>query len=159
MKHIIKKILREEIDDFDWIRDNSISGKELRDLILQTGATSIPFDKVGGYLNLYGTPIKSLGNLQIVEGYLDLEGTPIESLGNLESVGGYLDLYRTPIKSLGNLESVEGNLSLKGTPIEDLGNLQSVEGNLNLRETSLAKKYSEAEIRQMVQVGGDIYMQ
>ena len=99
MKHIIKKIIREEIDDFDWIRDNSISGKELRDLILQTGVTSIPFDKVGGYL--------------------DLEGTPIKSLGNLQSVGSYLDL----------------------------------------RETSLAKKYSEAEIRQMVQVDGNIYMQ
>ena len=29
MKKLIKKILREEIDDFDWIRDNSISGDQL----------------------------------------------------------------------------------------------------------------------------------
>ena len=118
MKHIIKKILREEIDDFDWIRDNSISGKELRDLILQTGATSIPFDRVGGNLDLMGTSIKSLGNLQ--------------------SVGGYLNLWKTPIQDLGNLQSVGGGLNLYGTP--------------------LAKKYSEAEIRQLVQVDGDIYI-
>ena len=117
MKKLIKKIIREEIDDFDWIRDNSISGDQLRDLILQTGATSIPFDRVGGNLNLYDTPIKSLGNLK--------------------SVGGGLNLYDTSVESLGNLESVGGYLYLTGTP--------------------LAKKYSEAEIRQMVQVDGNIY--
>ena len=138
MKKIIKKIIREEIDDFDWIRDNSISGEELRDLILQTGATSIPFDRVEGYLYLYDTPIKSLGNLQSVGGYLNLVGTPMESLDNLQNVGG--DLY------------------LWGTQIQDLGNLQSVGGYLDVRRTPLAKKYSEEEIRQMVQVGGYIYM-
>jgi hypothetical protein len=138
MKKLIKKILKEEIDDFDWIRDNSISGDQLRDLILQTGATSIPFDRV--------------------EGYLDLGGTPIKDLGNLQSVGGYLYLGGTPIKDLGNLQSVEGYLNLWGTPIQDLGNLQSVGGFLNLTGTPLAKKYSKAEIRQMVQVGGNIYM-
>jgi hypothetical protein len=138
MKKLIKKILREEIDDFDWIRDNSISGEELRDLILHTGVTSIPFDKVFGDL--------------------DLEGTSIKDLGNLESVGGYLDLMGTSIKSLGNLESVGGDLDLMGTSIKDLGNLESVGGFLDLDGTPLAKKYSKAEIRQMVQVGGNIYM-
>ena len=118
MKKLIKKIIREEIDDFDWIRDNSISGDQLRDLILQTGATSIPFDRVGGNLNLYDTPIKSLGNLK--------------------SVGGDLDLYGTSIKSLGNLQSVGGGLNLEGTPF--------------------AEKHSEAQIRQIVQVGGNIYI-
>jgi hypothetical protein len=158
MKKLIKKILREEIDDFDWIRDNSISGEELRDLILQTGATSIPFDRVGGDLNLYDTQIKSLGNLQSVGGYLDLGETPIESLGNLQSVEGYLYLEGTPIESLGNLESVGGYLNLEYAQIEDLGNLGSVGGYLDLTGTPFAEKHSKAEIRQMVQVGGGIYM-
>ena len=96
MKNLIKKILRES--EWEWIQDNSISGEELRDLILQSNATSIPFDRVSGNL--------------------DLEETPIQSLGNLESVGG----------------------------------------RLNLRGTPLAKKHSEAEIRQMVQVEGNIYL-
>jgi len=52
---------------------------------------------IGGYLDLGGTLIKSLGNLQSVEGYLDLGNTPIESLGNLQSVGGDLDLRDTPL--------------------------------------------------------------
>ena len=118
MKKLIKKILREEIDDFDWIRDNSISGEELRDLILQTGAKSIPFDRVEGDLDLRGAPIESLGNLESVGGFLNLEYVPIEDLGNLENVGGYLDLTGTPF----------------------------------------AEKHSEAQIRQIVQVGGGIYL-
>jgi len=48
-------------------------------------------------LNLYETPIESLGNLQHVGGYLNLYETPIESLGNLQHVGGYLDLWGTPL--------------------------------------------------------------
>jgi hypothetical protein len=97
MKNIIKKILRES-DDLGWMRDNSISGKELRQLLLDTGVISIPFDEVSGHLNLVGTKIQSLGNLQSVGGHLDLYGTKIQSLGNLQSVGGYLDLWGTPIQ-------------------------------------------------------------
>ena len=78
-----------------------------------------------------GNPPYSIG------GNLDLENTPIESLGNLTSVGGSLDLIETPIKSLGNLQSVGGYLDLGGTPISE--------------------KYSREEIRQMVNVGGNIY--
>jgi hypothetical protein len=73
-----------------------------------------------------------------IEGDLDLHETPIESLGNLQSVGGYLDLRNTPIKSLGNLQSVGGYLNLWGTP--------------------LSKKYTEEQIREMVDVGSRIYM-
>jgi hypothetical protein len=138
MKNLIKKILKEEFDELGWIKDNSISGKELRKLILDTGVTTIPFDEVSDDLNLGGTPIQSLGNLQSVGGYLDLGETPIESLDNLQSVGGHLYLYGTPIQSLGNLQSVGGDLYLGGTPI--------------------SKKYSQEEIRQMIQVGGDIYL-
>ena len=114
---------------------------------------------VGGSLYLSITPIQTLGNLQSVGGYLDLRGTPIKSLGNLQTVGGYLDLKGTPIKSLGNLQTVGGNLYLRNTPIESLGNLQSVGGGLYLYlyDTPISRKYSEEEIRQMVNVGGKIY--
>jgi hypothetical protein len=93
---------------------------------------------VGGYLDLYDTPIKSLGNLQSVGGYLYLKGTNIKSLGELKSVGGHLDLEKSNIISLGELKSVGGYLDLSGTP--------------------LSKKYTKEEIRKMVNVGGDIYM-
>jgi len=87
-----------------------------------------------------------------------LVGTPIESLGNLTSVGGDLYLYSTPIKSLGNLTSVGDSLYLTDTSIKSLGNLTSVGGNLFLKYTPSSKKYTEEEIRQMVDVGGNIYM-
>jgi hypothetical protein len=44
------------------------------------------------------------------------------------------------------------------TPIESLGNLKSVGGFLNLPETPLSTMYSEKQIRQMVNVGGVIYL-
>ena len=74
------------------------------------------------------------------------------------SIEGDLDLHGAEIKSLGNLTSVGGNLNLRETPIESLGNLQSVGGDLYLYETPISKKYSEEEIRQMVNVGGKIYL-
>jgi hypothetical protein len=64
----------------------------------------------------------------------------------------------TPIESLGNLQSVGGDLALYETPIKSLGNLQSVGGNLYLNDTTLSINYTEEEIRQMVDVGGDIYL-
>jgi hypothetical protein len=67
-------------------------------------------------------------------------------------------LKNTPIKSLENLQSVGGFLSLRYTPIESLGNLQSVVGALDLRVTPISKKYTEGQIRQMVDVKGDIYL-
>jgi hypothetical protein len=114
---------------------------------------------VGGYLDLYNTPIESLGNLTSVGGSLYLLSSPlITSLENLISVGGDLDLNNTPIKSLGNLQSVGGSLFLRNTPIKSLGNLKSVGHNLVLVDTPLSKKYTEEEIRQMVDVKGDIYL-
>ena len=113
---------------------------------------------LGGDLELRGKAIKSLGNLISVEGDFVLLNTSIESLGNLTSVWGSLDLENTPIESLGNLQSVGGNLYLVGTLIESLGNLQSVGGNLDLRYTPLSKKYTEEQIREMVGVGGYIYL-
>jgi len=113
---------------------------------------------IGGNLDLRNTPIEFLGNLISVGGNLNLRYSPIESLENLTSVGGDLDLYETPIESLGNLQSVGGFLDLQGTYIESLGNLQSVGGDLYLYETPISEKYSEEEIRQMVNVDEIIYL-
>jgi hypothetical protein len=113
---------------------------------------------IDGDLYLSNTSIKSLGNLQSVGGDLDLRRTAIESLGNLQSVGGDLDLRRTAIESLENLQSVGVNLDLIRTPIKSLGNLTSVGGYLDLTETPLSKMYTEGQIRQMIDVGGVIFM-
>jgi hypothetical protein len=113
---------------------------------------------VGGFLNLYKSNLKSLGNLTSVGGSLILYESKIEDLGNLTSVGGNLILHGTKIEDLGNLTSVGKYLNLYGTKIEDLGNLTSVGGNLILRNTPLSKKYSEEEIRSMVEVGGKVIL-
>ena len=84
--------------------------------------------------------------------FLDHKGNPPYS------IGGDLDLRKTPIESLGNLTSVGGDLDLGYSLIKSLGNLQSVGGNLYLNDTPISKKYSEEEIRQMVNVGGKIYL-
>jgi hypothetical protein len=83
--------------------------------------------------------------------------TPIKSLGNLTSVGGDVELRGTDIESLGNLTSVGGNLDLESTMIESFENLTYVGGYLDLENTPISKKYSEEEMRQMVNVGGIIY--
>jgi len=112
---------------------------------------------IDGDLDLYKTNIESLGNLQSVGGNLNLYDSKIKSLGSLQSVGGYFNLFETKIESLGNLRSVGGWLDLRGTKIESLGNLRSVGGWLYLRKTPISIKYSEKEIREMVNVGGKIY--
>ena len=104
------------------------------------------------FLERKGNPLYSF------EGYLNLRGTNIESLGNLTSVGGSLDLRGTNIESLGILTSVGGSLFLNGCEnITSLGNITSVGGLLDLKGTPISRKYSRAEIRQMVKVDGEIY--
>jgi len=154
----IKKIIREEIQDFDWAQDNSISGDELRYLLLKTKVNTIPFEIVGGNLYLVGSKVKDLGQLQSVGGDLDLFWTKIESLGQLKSVGGNLNLVGTQVKDLGQLKTVGGSLGLRGTEVKDLGQLKTVGGDLVLRGTPLAELYSEEEIRSMIYVGGNIYL-
>ena len=115
----IRKIIKEEINDFDWTDDIHYSHDELIKFIKYYKIKKWKFEEHWG------------GDLYLVR-------TKIESLGNLESVGGYLYLGGTPIKSLGNLQSVGSNLYLVGTPI--------------------SKKYSEQEIRKMVQIDGELYL-
>jgi hypothetical protein len=114
--------------------------------------------KISGDLNLFDSPIESLGNLESVDGNLNLYYSQIESLGNLKSVRGHLVLQGSTIKTLGNLESVGGFLSLNNSSIESLGNLKSVDGDLDLRWTPISKKYTKYKIRSMVNVGGNVYL-
>jgi hypothetical protein len=113
---------------------------------------------IGGDLILKGSSIASLGNLISVEGFLTLKGSSIESLGNLTSVGGFLDLGNTEFKSLGNLTSVGGDLYLTNSSVTSIGKLSYVGNSLFLIGTPLSKKYTEEEIRQMVNVGGNIHI-
>ncbi len=69
------------------------------------------WDLLQKFLELKGNPPYT------ISGNLDLYGLPVKSLGNLQSVGGHLDLENTPIKSLGNLTSVRRNLYLHRTPL------------------------------------------
>ena len=73
-----------------------------------------PLYSIGGSLNLFGTPIESLGNLTSVGGSLDLEGTPIKSLGNLTSIGGYLDLTKTPLSKMYDSDEISKMVKVDG---------------------------------------------
>jgi len=157
------RILKEEkeqkifrVPDMKFFHENPWEAWQILQKVLE--ARGNPPYSINGDLDLEGTPIKSLGNLILVSGNLDLYGSPIKSLGNLIAVGVDLSLDGAPIESLGNLTSVGGYLSLDGATIESLGNLTSVGGNLYLEGTPLSKKYTEDQIRQMVDVGGDIYL-
>ena len=87
---------------------------------------------------------------------LNLSFSKTESLGNLTSVEGDLSLHISTIKDLGNLTSVGGYLYLYGSKIEDLGKLKYVGGDLILKHTTLLEKYTEEEIRSMIEIGGNI---
>jgi len=114
---------------------------------------------VGDFLDLKSTKIESLGELKYVGDFLDLESCQnLESLENLEYVGGYLNLRLCKnFQSLGNLEYVGKVLNLMGCKnLVSLGNLEYVGGHLYLLYTPLEEKYTEEQIRDMVQVVGVI---
>ena len=117
-----------------------------------------PLFSVKGDLDLEETDVEYLNNLVSVSGNLYLWESPIKSLVNLEKVGGDVDLSDSEIESLDNLVSVGGNLNLYGTKIKSLDNLVSVGGDLDLRNTPLSYMYTKKEIKEMVEVVGDIYM-
>ena len=139
-----KKLLKEEekeqkifrVPGLDFFHEYRWEAWKILQKVLE--ARGNPPYTFGGDLDLYETQIKSLGNLTSVSGNLYLQFVPIESLGKLKSVGWSLNLQLTPIDSLGNLTSVGGDLDLRGTP--------------------LSKKYTEEQIRQMVDVGGEILL-
>ena len=76
----------------------------------------------------------------------------LDLFGDWETLQKFLERRGYPLYSIG------GNFNLYGTKIESLGNLTSVGGYLDLEGTPFSNKYSEEEIRNMVKVGGDIYL-
>jgi hypothetical protein len=144
-----------EIMDLPGYHYMARNWKELQEFLRINGD---PLYTMEGNMKLQSEEVYELGNLLSVDGYLDLEGTPITSLGKLESVGLSLYLGHTKITSLGNLQSVGGYLHLQRTEIVSLGNLKSVGGSLFISRTPLSKKYTEEEIRKMVDVKGKIYL-
>lgn len=138
---------------------------------------------VGGTLDIQGSKnLTSLGNLTSVgdsQTSLDIFASlnlaqceNLTDLGNITSISGGLNLpYCKSLTSLGGLTSVGDTTSFGGMfsiggylnlfkceNLTSLGNLTSVGGDLDLRNTPLSKKYSEEEIRNMVNVGGKIIM-
>ena len=105
------------------------------------------------YLDLAGTPIKSLGNLKSVDGSVDLRNTSIETLSGLTSVENDLYLTNTPIKDLGKLKYVGGDLYLNFCDnLTDLGNLEEVGGYLYLRGTPISRTMSKYDIKKKIKV-------
>ena len=80
MKNLIKKIIKEEINDFEWAKESieTIDGKDLENFIRGNNLTEIP------------------DHIKHIDGDLYLNDTPIESLGNLESVSGYFIFIWNP---------------------------------------------------------------
>jgi hypothetical protein len=76
----------------------------------------------------------------------------------LKKVGGFLICEACTLTSLEKLEFVGDYLNLLGSNIESLGNLKFVGGELDLRQTPMSEKYSEEEIRSMVEVKGNVLL-
>jgi hypothetical protein len=163
IENIIRRVLREQeeeklselppIDDFfdsDW------------NLVLNF-MNRYPNKKFyyPGDLNLSFGNIESLAKLVRVEGYLDLRSCEnLKSLGDLKYVGGWVDLRYTKIETLGNLNYVGKGLDLYGCKnFKSLGNLNYVGKWVDLRGTLISEKYTEEEIRKMVEVVYDIFME
>ncbi len=116
--------------------------------------------------------LTDLGKLTSLSAGLNLNGCKkLTSLGNLTSVGdntsmggmfligGYLSLNGCEsLIDLGNLTSVSGDMTLSSTNIESFNKLKYVGGYLDLKNSVIKKIYSEEEIRNMVNVGGEIIM-
>ena len=158
MRSLIKQILKEETEEVLEIPSLNFFPdgiKGLKNLIEKKNITRWSLD---GDLNLgwYEGDLTWLEGLVSISGSLGLYGTKIKTLGNLQSVGGYLDLREAQIESLGNLKSVGGNLAVIKTQIKSFGNLKSVVGDLWLNKF-LSEKYTNKEIKSMMDVDGIIY--
>lgn len=150
-----------EFERYDFKRSLDLSGFPIKELpknwvdiegnlyLNNTLITNLRSIRNVNDLELYDTPITSLGELEFVVRTLNLGNTPIKNLGNLESVGNHLVLTNTPITNLGALIKVGGNLYLENTPITNLGRLERVDGYIHINNSALAEKYSIEELEEM----------
>jgi hypothetical protein len=92
------------------------------------------------------------GGVEGLKTYIETKNIKRWSLGdNL-----VLFKYEGDLTWLEGLVSISDSLDLEGTQIESLGNLQSVGGNLLLNKF-LSTKYTDEEIKSMVDVGNIIH--
>ena len=83
----IKQIIKEEINDFDWVKEHEFTQEEVIQHIKDNDITEWTFgEHWDGDLNLYGTKITSLGNLESVGGWLDLRETKISETHSEEQI-------------------------------------------------------------------------
>jgi len=158
IENIIRRVLREQEEE-KLLKIPSLKFFNNDWNILQKFLESQgnPRYSISGNLLLSRSKIETLGNLVKVEGNLNLYYSDVKSLGDLEYVGGWVDLTLSNTESLGNLEYVGNHLNISRTNIESLGNLEYVGGHLDIYKTPLSKKYTEEQIRRMVNVIGRIY--
>jgi hypothetical protein len=158
IENIIRRVLREEQEEkLLKIPSLKFFNNDWNVLQMFLESQGNPRYSIGGNLLLSRSKIETLGNLVKVEGNLNLYYSDVKSLGDLEYVGGWVDLTLSNTESLGNLEYVGNHLNISRTNIESLGNLEYVGGHLDIYKTPLSKKYTEEQIRRMVNVIGRIY--
>jgi hypothetical protein len=129
------------------------------DLVLPVGDYKNSFNKlkvIEGDLRGTDTWNISLPELEYVNGDLGLNGSGIKELPKLKEVGGNLYLTLSDINSLPELEYVGSMLALRGTKIESLPKLNYVDSVLVLSNTPLSKTTTEEELRNKIDVGGEI---
>ena len=159
IENIIRRVLREEQEEEKLLKIPGLKffNNDWNILQMFLESQGNPRYSIGGNLLLSRSKIQTLGNLVRVEGNLNLYYSDVKSLGDLEYVGGWVDLTLSNTESLGNLEYVGNHLNISRTNIESFGNLEYVGGHLDIYKTPLSKKYTEEQIRRMVNVIGRIY--
>jgi hypothetical protein len=95
--------------------------------------------------------------LEKVGGNLDVEMTSVK-LPKLRYVSDNFKGYNSKINELPELEYVGGKLSLRRTNIKDLPKLKYVGDFFNIMFTPLANTTTEEELRNKIDVKGEIYL-
>jgi hypothetical protein len=76
----------------------------------------------------------------------------------LVRVNGFLYLRDSEVTDLSNLKYVERYLNINNTKIDRLPELEYVGAGISMRKTPLAQRMSEDEIKNNIEVKGEIYL-
>jgi len=93
-----------------------------------------------------------------VDGDLEVFNRGGIKFNKLRSVSGGLDLSNCKMKSLLELEYVGGGLSISRSKIESLPKLKEIGGSFSLYGTPLSETTTEEELREKINVEGEIYL-